>query len=279
MGSEAPVNSYNLSSSLADPGAIAGLAIGLACALAIITALIVFCCFKASRRKNMKNLEEAPQREMATHATGNHYGGAESWEINYVPFSGEVLASRSRGKDDIKMSNPPNTTSNQDGLEKWQSSYVPFSPPASFPWKTVEEENSSKGLASDDFGGDREEVDVGDTGIGICPPLVSEREKRSLKQRVRGLQEARHANTVDGHLVSQHRQVMTTESSVANLTWDSSHEPLKTRESSLCLVHTPKPKCLPTPFNSPDSGPESPLISGSKTSLTWDDRGHSSSPV
>merc|ERR1719234_1467368 len=92
-------------------GAIAGLAVGLACALAIITALIVFCCLKASRRKNMKNLEEAPQHEMATtHATGNHHqGGGESWEINYVPFSGEVLASRR--KDDVKTSNPNPPTS------------------------------------------------------------------------------------------------------------------------------------------------------------------------
>ena len=106
----------------------------------------------------MKNLEEAPQHEMATHATGNHQSGGESWEINYVPFSGEVLGSRSKERDDVKVCNPPNTTSNQDGLEKWQSSYVPFSPPASFPWKTIEDESSSKGLASDDFGGDRGEV-------------------------------------------------------------------------------------------------------------------------
>jgi len=226
----------------------------------------------------MKNLEEAPQHEMATtHATGNHQGGAESWEINYVPFSGEVLGNRRKGKDDVKTNVPPNTA--EDGLEKWQSSYVPFSPPASFPWETIEDENGSKGLSSDENGDDRGEVDVKETGTGICPPSVFEREKPSLKQRVRGLQEARHANTLIGHLVSQHQQVLAIESSVANLTWDSSHEPLETRESSLCLVHTPKPKCLPTPFNSPDSGPESPLISGSKTSLTWDDKGHSSSPV
>jgi len=277
MDSGALIDSYSLSSPLADPGAIAGLAVGLACALALITALIVFCCFKASRRKNMKNLEEAPQHEMATHATGNHQGGAESWEINYVPFSGEVLGNRRKGKDDVETNVPPNTA--EDGLEKWQSSYVPFSPPASFPCRTIEDENSLKGSASDDFLGDKGEVDLKETGTGVCPPSVLEREKPSLKQRVRGLQEARHANTLIGHLVSQHQQVMATESSVANLTWDSSHEPLETRESSLCLVHTPKPKCMPTPFNSPDSSPESPLISGSKTSLTWDDRGHSSSPV
>jgi len=280
MDSGALIDSYSLSSPLADPGAIAGLAVGLACALALITALIVFCCFKASRRKNMKNLEEAPQHEMATtHATDNHQGGAESWEINYVPFSGEVLGRRRKGMDEVKLNNPPNTYAGHDGVEKWQSSYVPFSPPASFPWKTIEDENGSKGFASDENGDDGGKVDVKEIGTGICSPLVLDREKPSLKQRVRGLQEARHANTLVGHFVSQHQQVMATESSVANLTWDSSHEPLETRESSLCLVHTPKPKCMPTPFNSPDSSPESPLISGSKTSLTWDDRGHSSSPV
>ena len=104
----------------------------------------------------MKNLEEAPQHEMATHATGNHQGGAESWEINYVPFSGEVLGNRRKGKDDVKRNVPPNTA--EDGLEKWQSSYVPFSPPASFPWETIEDENGSKGLSSDENGDDRGEV-------------------------------------------------------------------------------------------------------------------------
>jgi len=267
MGDEVSFDSSSPSSPLTDPGAIAGLAVGLACALAIITALIVFCCFKASRRKNMKNLEEAPHHEMATtHATGNHQAGGESWEINYVPFSGEVLGSRR--KDNIKMSSPPKIA--EDKVEKWQSSYVPFSPPASFPWKTIEDESSYKGFFGDGKGGDEREEDAGENGNGNClPSVVLEREKLSLKQKVRGLQQARHGNTL----------VMATESSVANLTWDSSHEPLETRESSLCLVHTPKPKCLPLPTASPDSGPESPLISGSKTSLTWDDRGQSSSPV
>jgi len=277
MDGQNPVNSTSLSYPLAHRGSKVALAIGLAFVLATITAPFIFWCIKARRRKNMKNLEEAPQHEMATHATGNHQGGAESWEINYVPFSGKILGNRRKGKDDVKTNVPPNTA--EDGLEKWQSSYVPFSPPASFPWETIKDENGSKGLSSDENGDDRGEVDVKETGTGICPPSVFEREKPSLKQRVRGLQEARHANTLIGHLVSQRQQVMATESSVANLTWDSSHEPLETRESSLCLVHTPKPKCMPTPFNSPDSSPESPLISGSKTSLTWDDRGHSSSPV
>merc|ERR1712192_127512 len=186
-------------------------------------------------------------------------------------------AGRRKGMDDVKMSNPPKTA--EDGVEKWQSSYVPFSPPASFPWKTIEDESSSKGFASDGKGRDEREEDAGETENGDWPPLVVlEREKLSLKQKVRGLQQARHGNTLVGHMVSQRQQVLATESSVANLTWDSSHEPLETRESSLCLVHTPKPMCMTTPFNSPDSGPESPLISGSKTSLTWDDRGHSSSP-
>ena len=125
------------------------------------------------------------------------------------------------------------------------------------------------------------QVDVRDTGTG--PPFILEREKPSLKQRVRGLQQARHANRLVGYLFFEkpdgYHKVMAAESSVANLPWDSSHEPLETRESSLCLVHTPKPKCLPTAISFPDSSPESPLISGSKTSLTWDDRGHSSSPV
>ena len=110
----------------------------------------------------MKNLEETPQHEMATtHATGNHHQGAggESWEINYVPFSGEVLASRRKGKDDVKMSNPPNTAATEVGVEKWQSSYVPFSPPASFPGKTTGDESSSKGSACDENGGERGEVD------------------------------------------------------------------------------------------------------------------------
>jgi len=295
LSDEQLVDSTSLSSYLADPRAIAGLAIGLACALSLITALVAFCCFKTSRRKNMKNLEEAPQHEMAAHATGSCQGGAESWEVNYVPYNGsdspftigevkrssqgggvdnqgggkgwEVLGSRKGGSDDVKLSNQPNTAADQDGVEKWRSSYVPFSPPSSFPWKTVEDESSSKGY--DGNGGDRVEVDVRDTGTGICPPFVLEREKPSLKQRVRGLQQARYAN----------RLVMATDSSVANLTWDSSHEPLETRESSLCLVHTPKPKCLPSAFSFPDSSPESPLISGSKTSLTWDDNGHSTSPV
>ena len=145
----------------------------------------------------MKNIEEAPQHEMVVRATGNRQGaaetwqvnyvpysggdapfiigevkvggidvemscpppgncqgGAESWEINYVPFSGEVLGSR-RG-DDVKLSNPPNTAAGQDGEEKSRSSYVPFSPPSSFPWKTIEDESSSKGLAGG--GGDRGEV-------------------------------------------------------------------------------------------------------------------------
>jgi len=289
LGDKKLVDSTSLSSHLADPGAIAGLAVGLACALALITALIAFCCFKTSRRKNEKNWEEAPQQEMAAHATGNCQGGAESWEVNYIPYCGgdspftigevkrsnkgggvdnqgggkscEVLGSRKGGSDVVKA----NTAADQDGVEKWRSSYVPFSPPSSFPWKTVEDESSSK--VYDGNGGDRVEVDVRDTGTG--PPFILEREKPSLKQRVRGLQQARHAN----------RLVMAAESSVANLTWDSSHEPLETRESSLCLVHTPKPKCLPTAISFPDSSPESPLISGSKTSLTWDDRGHSSSPV
>jgi len=299
------VASSSVSSQLADPRALAGLATGLACALALTTALIAFCCIKASRRRNMKNLEEAPQHEMAAHVAGNCQGGTESWEVNYVPYSGadspftigevkrcnkgggvgnhggakscevnyvpnsssEVLGSRRGRSDDIKLSNQTNTATDQEGVEKWRNSYVPFSPPSSFPWKTVEDESSSKGY--DGNGGDRGEVDVRDTGTSICPPSVLGREKPSLKQRVRGLQQARYAN----------RLVMATDSSVANLTWDSSHEPLETRESSLCLVHTPKPKCLPSAFSFPDSSPESPLISGSKTSLTWDDNGHSTSPV
>ena len=93
---------------------------------------------------------------MATHATGNHQGGAENWEINYVPFSGEVLGNRRKEKDNVKTSVPPNIA--EDGLEKWQSSYVPFSPPASFPWRTIEDENSSKGLACDESGGFNREV-------------------------------------------------------------------------------------------------------------------------
>ena len=132
----------------------------------------------------MKNLEEAPQHEMAAHATGSCQGGAESWEVNYVPYNGsdspftigevkrsnkgggvdnqgggkgwEVLGSRKGGSDDVKLSNQPNTAADQDGVEKWRSSYVPFSPPSSFPWKTVEDESSSKGY--DGNGGDRVEV-------------------------------------------------------------------------------------------------------------------------
>lgn len=72
LGDKKLVDSTSLSSHLADPGAIAGLAVGfatfplffhpplkkifpyifctrLACALALITALIAFCCFKTSR--------------------------------------------------------------------------------------------------------------------------------------------------------------------------------------------------------------------------------------
>ena len=132
----------------------------------------------------MKNLEEAPQHEMAAHATGSCQGGAESWEVNYVPYNGsdspftigevkrssqgggvdnqgggkgwEVLGSTKGGSDDVKLSNQPNTAADQDGVEKWRSSYVPFSPPSSFPWKTVEDESSSK--VYDGNGGDRVEV-------------------------------------------------------------------------------------------------------------------------
>ena len=110
----------------------------------------------------MMNLEEAPHHEMATtHATGNPQagGGGESWEINYVPFSGEVLASRRKGMDDVKMSNPPNTAAGSgDEVDKWQSSYVPFSPPASFPWKAIEDENCSKGFTCYENGGEKGEV-------------------------------------------------------------------------------------------------------------------------
>ena len=144
----------------------------------------------------MKNLEEPLQHEMATHATGTHQGGAESWEINYVPYSGgdspftigevkrsnrrgavcnqgggeswkinyvpytgEVSGSQRAGRDEVKLSNPSNTAG-QDEVEKWQSSYVPFSPPSSFPWETIEDENSSKGVASGESGGDSREVHV-----------------------------------------------------------------------------------------------------------------------
>jgi len=241
----------------------------------------------------MKNIEEAPQHEMAAHATGKHRGGAENWEINYVPYNGNdasftigevkptnrggvinnqggetfigvVEGMGKGGRGDAKLSRNPAAVG-EEGVEKWRSSYVPFSPPSLFPWKTIEDESSSKGFGGS--GGDGGEVDARDAGTGICAPSVLE--KPSLKQRVRRLQQARYAN----------RLVLATESSMADLTWDSSHEPLETRESSLCLVHTPQPKCLPTAFNFPDSSPESPLISGSQTSLTWDDRGHSSSPL
>ena len=66
------------------------------------------------------------------------------------------MGNRRKEKDNVKTSVPPNIA--EDGLEKWQSSYVPFSPPASFPWRTIEDENSSKGLACDDGGGFNREV-------------------------------------------------------------------------------------------------------------------------
>ena len=133
----------------------------------------------------MKNIEEAPQHEMAAHATGKHRGGAENWEINYVPYngndasftigkvkptnkggvinnqggaenlSGVVEGMKSGGRGDAKLS--ANTVvAGQEGLEKWRSSYVPFSPPSSFPWKTIEDESSSKGFGGN--GGDGGEV-------------------------------------------------------------------------------------------------------------------------
>ena len=45
------------------------------------------------------------------------------------------------------------------------------------------------------------QVDMKDTGKSICQPSVLEMEKPSLKERVRGLQQARFANRLVGYLV------------------------------------------------------------------------------
>ena len=36
----------------------------------------------------MENLRESPQHEMAPREAGNRQSGAESWEVNYIPYSG-----------------------------------------------------------------------------------------------------------------------------------------------------------------------------------------------
>ena len=82
----------------------------------------------------MENLRESPQHEMAPREAGNRQSGAESWEINYIPYSGgdspftigEVKSIKGGGAD-----------------AKWKSCYVP-SPSSLFPWKATEDCASSE---------------------------------------------------------------------------------------------------------------------------------------
>jgi len=240
----------------AGAGAIAGLAVGAAIALAILTAIIVFCYFRVRRtRKKKKNVEEG-ESGLTTCPTRNRGEGAESWEMNYVPFCGGV----SRG---VVANNQPGGAVQQDE-EKWQSCYVPFSP-SPLPPKAIEDDGGIKDNSQGNDGGDKE-LDVRDSGAAAYgQPTAHERERRTLKQKVKGLQQARHAAKLG----------LVTEAGAANLTWDSSHEPLETRESSLCLVHTPRTRGPPRPhitLNSSESSSHSPAMSsGSTTSLAWDD--------
>jgi len=243
----------------AGAGAVAGLAVGVAIALAILTAVIVFCYFRVRRtRKKKKNLEEG-ESGFAVCPIRNRGEGAESWEMNYVPFCGEV----SRVIGGVVANNQPGGAVQQDE-EKWQSCYVPFSP-SPLPPKAIEDDGGIKDNSQGNDGGDKE-LDVRDSGAAAYgQPTAHERERRTLKQKVKGLQQARHAAKLG----------LVTEAGAANLTWDSSHEPLETRESSLCLVHTPRTRGPPRPhitLNSSESSSHSPAMSsGSTTSLAWDD--------
>ena len=60
----------------------------------------------------MKNIEEAPQHEMRAHETGKNQGGAENWEINYVPYNGND-ASFTIGE--VKPTNKGGVINNQGG--------------------------------------------------------------------------------------------------------------------------------------------------------------------
>ena len=82
----------------------------------------------------MKNLEEAPQHEMAAHVAGNCQGGTESWEVNYIPYSG--------GDSPFTIGEVKNTKGGGADA-KWQSCYVP-SPSSLFPWKATEDCASSE---------------------------------------------------------------------------------------------------------------------------------------
>jgi len=243
----------------AGAGAIAGLAVGAAIALAILTAIIVFCYFRVRRtRKKKRNLEEG-ESGLTNCPTRNRGEGAESWEMNYVPFCGGV----SRVSRGVVANNQPGGAVQQDE-EKWQSCYVPFSP-SPLPPKAIEDDGGIKDNSQGNDGGEKE-LDVRDSGAAAYgQPTAHERERRTLKQKVKGLQQARHAAKLG----------LVTEAGAANLTWDSSHEPLETRESSLCLVHTPRTRGPPRPhitLNSSESSSHSPAMSsGSTTSLAWDD--------
>jgi len=244
----------------AGAGAIAGLVVGAAVALAILTAIIVLCYFRERRsRKKKKNLEEG-ESGLTACPTRNRGEGAESWEMNYVPYCGGV----SRVSGGVVAINQPGGATEQDE-EKWQRCYVPFSPPFPLPPKASEVDNGIKDICQGNEGEDQE-LDVRDSGAAAYgQPTANERERRTLKQKVKGLQQARHAAKLG----------LVTEASAVNLTWDSSHEPLETRESSLCLVHTPRARGPPRPhitLNSSESSSHSPAISsGSTTSLAWDD--------
>ena len=100
-------------------------------------------------RKKKRNLEEG-ESGLTNCPTRNRGEGAESWEMNYVPFCGGV----SRVSRGVVANNQPGGAVQQDE-EKWQSCYVPFSP-SPLPPKAIEDDGGIKDNSQGNDGGEKE---------------------------------------------------------------------------------------------------------------------------